>query len=221
MKKVILSIAVFAATVQMSNAQNKTVGVVAGASYNILSFDQESVNGIGYTVGLTSFIPFGDKWGFRPEVNFQQRRLISKESDSFTSDDFNYAFNSESKISYYYIDFPLLMQFNGGTGFGFFVGPQFGLNIGGKEVYNSTEKYTDLGTGEVIIETNSETDKFKGDGLSEFSIVLGPTYTFDFGLSLELRAQRTIGILSDGDFDTEIAWTVFQVGARYSIPIGK
>lgn len=197
-------------------AQDATIGFQSGAIINIYGGEGSSLSGFGFGLGMSGIIPIGESWAFRPEVNFQKRNFKDEYSYSSVFGNYSYESTEIEKNSMSYIDIPFLFQYTSSGKFGFYFGPQFGLNIGQKIKNEYSYKEVNLSTGEELSGSGTSESKYEG-GLKEASIAIGPTYTFDSGLAIEMRAQRSIIIFQDGDNTTDYGWTLLQLGLRYNL----
>lgn len=202
-------------------AQGPQLAVQASPLFTVFSAEGESLNGLGFSAGLSLKLPIGKYWSIRPEINMQQRSFVSDFSSEYTSANYRYTeeFKNTTKLSF--LDMPILFEYRKNTRLGFYVGPQFGTDIGAKYLseYNSMEE--DLTTGQVYeIEGTDEAEW--GDGsLLELSLALGTNYNLDNGLSFEFRLQRSLAMMQFGDVDTDMAMLNMQLGLRYVLPTGK
>lgn len=122
----------------------------------------------------------------------------------------------------HYLDIPLLFQYNSSNRFGFFFGPQFGMNIATRIKAERYNKQVSSQTGEVFVQEGTTIEKDDWNSLREISFVMGPSYRFDFGLTLEFRAQRSIFLFNWGSDPTpESSWLLIQLGCRYNLPLAK
>lgn len=201
---------------------NSTLGVQVGSFLNVASDDGTSFSGIGFGGGLSAIISLNDHWAFRPEVNYQDRRFIQKYDSEYTN---FYGTHVEKHTTHYdmhYLDVPLLFQYTSSNRFGFFFGPQFGMNIGVRTKEEDYIKTVSSQTGEVFIQEGTTIEKDEESSLKEISFVMGPSYRFDFGLTVEFRAQRSIFLFtSDSDPSLENSWLLIQLGFRYHLPLAK
>jgi len=204
-------------------AQGKsTLGVQIGSFVNVLSDDGESFSGVGFGGGLSAIISLNDHWNFRPEVNYQDRRFNEKYDSEYTNYYGLYIENSRTHYDMHYLDIPLLFQYSSSNRFGFFFGPQFGMNIATRIKTESYSKHVSSQTGEVFVQEGTTIEKEDWNSLKEVSFVMGPSYQFDFGLTIEFRAQRSIFLFTtdSGPF-LESSWLLIQLGCRYNLPLAK
>ena len=204
-------------------AQSKsTLGVQAGSFVNVISDDGESMSGVGFGGGLSAIISLNDHWDFRPEVNYQDRRFNEKYDSDYTNYYGSFIEKDRTHYNMHYLDIPLLFQCSSSNRFGFFFGPQFGMNIATRIKAESYSKQVSSQTGEVFVQEGTTIEKDDWNSLREISFVLGPSYKFDFGLTLEFRAQRSIFLFNWGSDPTqESSWLLIQLGCRYNLPLAK
>lgn len=202
-------------------SQQANIGVQASTNINILSWSGEAYNGIGFNGGISVPIALGEKWSIRPELNFQIRRISTKSEETFTSSNYQSTSTSINLLSYNYLEFPVIFSYKSKHGFGFHLGPQFGSMISMYNEYTSTYEETFLTTGEVNESHRTGIEKEEAPMIKEISILLGPSYNFDFGLSVEVRVQRSVLWFNRLDPSFETAWSVVSLGIRYELPIRK
>lgn len=222
MKKTILTIA-FTILTFITFAQGPQLGVQASPLLSIMSYDGESINGIGYSAGLSCKIPLSERWSIRPEFNIQQRSG-SLDSDYTESSDYYTAEElSTYTMKYSVVDVPVLFEYRTKSKLGFYVGPQFGASFGSSYKWKYSYTAKDLETGEEYSEEGTETEDGMDSNFNEFSFALGTNYNLDNGLSFEFRFQQSAGVLYtyDGDFDTDMSFAGVQLGCRYTIPSGR
>jgi hypothetical protein len=220
MKQTILTIALTTFAL-FTFAQGPQLGVQASPLFSVLSYDGESMNGLGFSTGLSVKFPLGEHWSVRPEINFQQRSFSSEYEEDYSSGDYNYSSKAKYRTKISFIDVPVLFEYRTNSRLGFYVGPQVGADIGSKYLieYESMEK--DLTTGEVFKSEGTEEVKSTDQSMQEISLALGTNYNLDNGLSFEFRFQRSIGLIDAGDFETDISMANVQLGMRYLLPVGK
>ena len=220
MEKTILTIA-FSILAIYTFAQRAQLGVQASPLFSIASYDGESQNGIGYTAGLSCKLPLGGNWSIRPEFNIQQRSLTETAEENYSNDNYSYSSTYKSNFKLTFIDIPVLFEYRNSSKLGFYVGPQFGTDIGLKNQIDYEYSEIDLETGEECSGESSESETYTEWSLSELSLALGANYNLDNGLSFEFRFQRYLALIEDGDIDTDFAFAGIQLGCRYLLPLGK
>lgn len=220
MKKIISTI-VFATFAFITNAQGPQLAVQASPLLSIMSYDGESQNGIGFTAGLSCKISLGQQWAIRPEFNIQQRSFTQKYDESSSGPEYSYTSSYKVSNKLTYIDVPVLFEYKTNSKLGFYIGPQFGTDIGSKYTVDYTETMKDLETGEEFTEGGVESSSGSDLSFTEFSVALGTNYNLNNGLSFEFRLQRTAVIGYDNDYETDLSFTNIQLGCRYTIPSFK
>lgn len=207
-------------SISFSYAQEATLSFQAAPMLSIYSYDTEAMAGPGFTAGVSCNLPIGVHWSIRPELNYQQRIFREKYSSEFDGTTFSGSEKGVYAYRFSYLELPVLFQYRNSGRLGFYIGPQFGLNINVTEIDNYEMEYTNKVTGEVSAESGRE--KYSGESyeLAEVSLAFGPNYTFDFGLAIECRLQRSIILFESGDPDFDQAWTLASLGVRYSLPVG-
>ena len=220
MKKSILTITLSIISI-MSFSQGPQIGIQASPLLALFSHDNEFLSGIGYSAGISASFPMSERWSIRPELNFQQRNVSSTEEGYVNSMDYREEYVYTFKMKFSSLDMPILFQYKMANGLRFCFGPQFGTGVGTSISEEYTYKVEDLSTGEVY--ESSGSDEYDGyfEGIHELSFVMGANYTINKSLGFDLRAHRSIALIEDGDFETEIAWTTFQLVCRYTLPIGN
>ncbi len=222
MKIITTSLAVFLLLIASpSMAQGPSMGFQSGALYNVYSYDGESESGFGYYFGVSGIFPIAKKWTIRPEVNLQQRNFKFDNSASYSDPNYSYEENYTERYKYQFLDLPLIVQYQANDRFAFYFGPQYGILVGAKYSEEYTGVYNDLESGEQYEDEGSYSDDENYGDQREISLLAGMNYTFDFGLALDFRAQRSVIAAEYGEVESGLSWANFQLGLRYNLPIGK
>lgn len=204
-----------------TKAQGPTMGFQSGGLYTVLSYDGESQSGAGYYFGVSGIFPIAKKWTIRPEVNLQRRSFKMNYNESYSGPDYTYEEDYTSKYNYQFIDLPLIVQYQANDQFGFYCGPQYGIAVGAEYSEEYTAMSKELDTGDAYEEEGSYSEDRTYVDDKEISLLVGMNYTFDFGLAVDFRAQRSVIAAYYGEVDSDLSWANFQLGLRYNLPLNK
>ena len=111
----ILSISAFSQSLKIGAKGGATINKISGQTFK----DQFSY---GYHIGGFATIGLGKKFGFQPEILFNQ---INVDTSSKFSD--VYQFNKLNGVQLKYLTIPLLLNYNAGKLITLQAGPQFGI----------------------------------------------------------------------------------------------
>lgn len=177
MKKLVLSILLFSFSYDAWT--QATIGPLAGINFSTISGGGGTNKfKTGFHAGVYMKFAFSDAVGFQPEMlystlGYKQQLSFSK---SGTSTD------TSLTHSLSYITFPFLLNLTvAGNGF-LHIGPQIGYIINAKEkgvILTSTN-----GTS---VTQNVDTSNVYGMSTTEYALVVGGGYKFDFGLSASVH----------------------------------
>ncbi len=174
MKKILFSFLFFCFCL-CGFAQQPTVGPIAGINFSTVTGSNGSTKfKVGFRAGAYMKFPFNDVVAFQPEMLYSKigygEDLVSKSTDSSISHSLSY------------IHFPFLLNISVAGGAGFIqLGPQIGYII------NAKEKGTILFTNSSMQSQKVDTSNVFGFSTTEYSLVVGGGYKFNFGLSASLH----------------------------------
>lgn len=192
MKKLGILLAVLTLGFNTAQAQ---VAIKAGVNFANMNFEEDDPNiedlarngSVGFTGGLVFMLPIGDVFAIQPELLFSQKGAESSYTvlgQTFTS-----------KLTYNYIDVPLLLRLSlgdtYGEGLGLYVngGGYVGYALNGKNKYSNP-----LTNGETDITFDEVDDQRRVD----FGVALGAGVTLG-NLFFDLRYNHGINDLLDDD----------------------
>lgn len=198
MKKVFLLVAVAFMTVATANAQDPSFGLRAGlnlANFNGDDVGEELDSRIAFHVGGFAQFPLNDMIVIEPNVLFSLKGATS-ESEMF-------GITVDESLNLTYIDVPVLARVYVTEGFNVFVGPSFGLNLGGK----------------YKIEADGESEEEDIEDLRTLTLGLNAGLGYELPSGLNITAGYDLGfssILEDMEGETaDIQNGVFQVSLGY------
>ena len=142
-KKVVLLIALFAASVSFSQVTNDTrdelkLGIKAGINYSNV-YDEQGEDFVasgkaGFAAGAFVSIPLGKFFGIQPEVMYSQKGY--KATGSVLGLKYDYSKTTT------FVDIPLLLQIKPIPMLSFVAGPQFSYLLDTKNTFNGTTTTT-------------------------------------------------------------------------------
>ena len=172
MKKIVLTVALFAGLITAISAQTR-FGINAGAVLSNLKGEeggeeQELDSKIGITAGIRADVALSENFRFRPGLNFVQKG--GKEEFDFLGTQI------KSTITLNYLELPLNFVYNAPAGNGKFffgAGPVFGFGISGKNKVESggEEQSEDVNFGDAEDEVKSF--EFAGNVLAGYECASG------------------------------------------------
>ncbi len=221
MKKILFILTLLILPLQFVLTQEFNLGIQGGILFSRVGDNLEAYSGTGFTSGLSLEIPLNLQWAIRPEVNYQRRKLLVIDDYTSSGSNFIYESSAELRLFHSYIDIPVLMQYKSNNRFGFYFGPQFGALLASKYVEDLLATETNTTTGEKDVFRRHTVTRESSSRLNEISFALGPMYSFDFGLSIEGRFQRSVFLFNSDDIDFTVNWMQFQITARYNLPMSR
>jgi hypothetical protein len=162
MNKTVLAILLFAAFVT-ANAQ--TIVPRIGLTVSSINFEEEEdvdiTSRVGFTIGAGFNIPVNDMFSIQPELNFIQKGVKSKYSDSYEFGGDSYEESFDANIGISYLEVPVLVRASFGTATKFFInaGPSLGIGLGGKTKIKYS--YSETIDGQTDSESLTVTGKVK------------------------------------------------------------
>ncbi len=203
----------------MGISQVASLGLQGAGFLNIIR-SSESMHHFGYGGGINAYIPINERMGIRPEINFQMRRFLENEAESFSMGNTNFDYEYTERTTFRFIEMPVLFVYKLTDRLSIYLGPQYGLNYALRYQIDERLSYISRTTGENITEDQTYLMERTDTDLQEFSLVAGPSFYFDFGMSLELRAQQSLALFGK-DADDYNSWTLVQALIRYNFPLSK
>ena len=188
-KSFLSAVALFFFVSSPSIAQSR-FGVSAGANFSDVVGDESSDNimKIGFHAGLDAEFSINDRYSIAPSVLYTVKGTRSKE---FT----------DLSVNINYIEVPLAIKYETNGGFGFWIGPYFGI------LTSATLKYD-----------NEDTDVSKDFNDLDAGVKLGIGYRMKNGLGV--YTNYALGITNIDHFDNadlENQNSVFGLGLSYLI----
>ena len=186
MKKVLSSVIFVFALISVANAQRFTVGGKAGANLTKIS-GQAFKNGydLGYHLGAFAEIDVTKKWGFQPELIWNQ---TNTQRASGTDAIYNNWQQNTSNIKLNYLTIPVLLRYNVGSLLTLNLGPQFGILLNKDQSLWSNGKQA-----------------FKS---GDFAVVGGATINLKM---LRIYGRYNIGLNNLNDVGTQDKWKSQQL----------
>lgn len=139
MKNYSLTITILLMSALTVHAQKSSIGIQAGATYSTVTFsdggDTESQKyKTGFTLGVTMDKAIGKKLYLQPALNFVQKGMKSKYSES-------------GKATLNYVELPFNFVYRAKKESGFFIGagPSLGIGINGTSWYENEKDKIDFG----------------------------------------------------------------------------
>lgn len=203
MKKLLLVIAFL--SFSFTQAQTVNFGAKAGVNFASLGGDADDLDGkTGFHLGLVAEIPFGENLAFQPEILYSSQGAESEMTESYMG----ITYSSKDKLSFDYVNIPLLAKYTIIPGLSLHAGPQIGFLI------NSEAEYEVTMDGETESETEDLKDYTKG---MDFALAAGLGYKLNMGVFF--NARYTAGLLNivdneDND-DYSVKNNVFQLSVGY------
>ena len=200
MKKLLL--VAFSLATFITNAQDITFGVKAGANFaSIGGDDGKDLDGFtSFLIGATVEIPVSDTFSIQPEVLYS--------GQGFTLDGVVEDVAYETTGSFDYLNIPIIAKFYLSEGFSLEAGPQIGFLLNSKYDVDAVA----FATGEFAAETYNligESDKV------DYGFNLGAGYQLNSGLNFNIRYYLGLADIPKGDTDG-FKNNVFQVAVGYN-----
>lgn len=191
-KKILIIVIITVCIAEFINAQKASFGITAGATLSNMysKIDNEKDHGKthpGFTFGILTDIPIGQKCSIQPALNFVQKGTEDEDPD----------FDEKMKLNINYLELPVNFIYranSSGNHFFFGGGPAIAYAISGKLKYEwsgNKEEY-DVNFG------NDESDDFKP---FDFGINGLVGYQLKNGLMFTLNYTHGFGNLIIGDAD--------------------
>ncbi|WP_010421878.1 porin family protein [Anaerophaga thermohalophila] len=211
MKKLFFIAAVMLLCVSTASFAQAKFGVKAGLNIASLSGDdaEDLDSRLAPFFGGFVNISFSDKLSFQPELLYSMKGAKYSDSGSESIGGITYNYEEESKVKLNYLDIPLMLKINLGSGFNLQAGPQIGLLLSAEEEFEYTASGGDMN------ESESETTDIKDDlkGMN-FGLNVGAGY--DFG-SLGVDIRYSLGLSNIADYDDgDLKSNAFQIGVSYA-----
>lgn len=175
MKKYTLAMTIFLISISFATlAQKSTWGIQGGATYSNLTIgtNDQSESGTykpGFTVGITMDKSMGKSIYFQPAINYVQKGYKDKD-------------NSNSKVTFSYLELPLNFVYRVKKESGFFLGggPSIGWGIGGTSEFNGEKEKIDFGG-----DSNPDLFEIEANIITgyKFTKKLQASFNFNFGLT--------------------------------------
>lgn len=197
MKKLILFLTVATFMSFSAIAQNVTFGVKAGITGSNMKISgtgsgisMSMSTKIGYYAGVIADIGVADNFSIQPELYYSL--MGAKVKGDIGGEGFE---GGKDDISY--VNLPILLKYKH-EGLGLFLGPQIGVLVSAKA------------------KSGNESEDFKDDLKStDFSGILGASYTFSNGFGLDARYQLGFGNIAKEIEGGSVKNNGFMVGIHY------
>lgn len=195
MKKLILIVATVLVSGFSSFAQTINFGVKAGITASNLKLTLSSTSitmttKVGFYAGAIADIGVAESFSVQPELYYSSMGAKVAGNPGLGFED--------SKDDFRYVNLPVLLKYKN-EGFAVFLGPQIGVLISAKEKVG-----------------NVSTDYKNNLKSTDFSGIIGASYTLHNGLGLDARYQLGLSNITKGVANgTSLKNSTFMVGFHY------